>query len=55
MFPGPLILNPVKYLSKSGGTLSAPTEPKKFGVASEVEGVITSITLASGQVIAYRI
>ena len=26
-----------------------------MGVASEVEGVITSITLASGQVIAYRI
>ena len=26
-----------------------------MGVASEVEGVITSITLASGQVIAYRL
>ena len=26
-----------------------------MGLASEVEGVITSITLASGQVIAYRI
>ena len=26
-----------------------------MGVASEIEGVITSITLASGQVIAYRI
>ena len=26
-----------------------------MGVASEIEGAITSITLASGQVIAYRI
>ena len=26
-----------------------------MGVASEVEGIITSITLASGQVIAYRV
>ena len=26
-----------------------------MGVASEIEGVITSITLASGQVIAYRL
>ncbi len=26
-----------------------------MGVGSEIEGVITSITLASGQVIAYRI
>ncbi len=26
-----------------------------MGVASEIEGIITSITLASGQVIAYRV